>query len=183
MSTRYSSLVKPQGVWWRALGTAEKLWLGIALIWCVAMFLMFAFIWPLIGQEQNYLKSSRIDPADFRARTEAFTAAHRIGEVGGVPLVAPPPGSDVYLEAMTFSWRPFLQLQRGQTYRLIMSSRDVQHGFSLVMAPHSINFQVFPGYTTEVRLTPEHTGEFPILCNEYCGPGHHLMIGRIIVTD
>ena len=180
---RYSSLVKPQGVWWTALGRDEKLWTGIAVLWALAMFAMIVFIWPLIGREQNNIQSHRIAPADYSERAEAFIAAHRVGELGGVPIVAPPPGSDVYLEAAMFSWRPILQLRQGQTYRLLMSSRDVQHGFSLVMAPHSVNFQVMPGYVTEIQLTPEHAGEFQVLCNEYCGFGHHLMIGRVRVTE
>ena len=51
------------------------------------------------------------------------------------------------------------------------------------MAPHSINFQVLPDYVTVIQLTPEEAGEYPIVCNEYCGLGHHLMLGRIIVTE
>jgi cytochrome c oxidase subunit 2 len=183
MAVRFSSLAKPQGVWWRALGRDERLWVGIAVIWGLAMFMMISFIWPWIGRQQNGIVSHRITPADFHARTEQFTAAHRVGERAGVPIVAPPPGSDAYIEAMSFAWRPILQLKRGERYRLLMSSRDVQHGFSLVMVPHSLNFQMLPGYITEIEVMPESTGEYPIMCNEYCGLGHHLMIGRIIVTD
>jgi cytochrome c oxidase subunit 2 len=180
---RYSSLAKPQSVWWSALGPDERLWTGIAVLWGLAMFAMIVFIWPLIGHEQNNIQSYRIEPTIFHDRTEAFIAAHQLGELGGVPIVAPPPGSDVYLEAAMFSWRPIVQLRQGRPYKLLMSSRDVQHGFSLVMAPHSINFQVLPGYITEITLTPEHTGEYQILCNEYCGIGHHYMIGRVRVTE
>jgi cytochrome c oxidase subunit 2 len=32
-------------------------------------------------------------------------------------------------------------------------------------------------------LAPEKAGEFPLICNEYCGLGHHLMIGRIVVKE
>lgn len=183
MAVRFSSLSKPRGTWWRALGRDEKLWVGIAVIWGLAMFAMIAFIWPLIGNQQNDIRSYRITPADFHARTERFTETHKVGELAGVPVVAPPPGGEVYLEAMSFAWRPILQLRRGESYRLLLSSRDVQHGFSLVMVPHSINFQVLPGYVTEIELTPEQAGEYPIVCNEFCGLGHHVMVGRIIVTD
>ena len=75
------------------------------------------------------------------------------------------------------------QIKRGERYRILMSSRDVQHGFSLVIVPHSVNFQVMPGYITEIELMPEEAGEYPIVCNEFCGLGHHLMMGRIIVTE
>jgi len=183
MATRFSSLAKPQGTWWRPLGRDERLWGALAVIWGLAMFAMIAFIWPTIGQEQNLIRSYRVEPSTFTAQTEQFIRTYQVGEVDGVPLVAPPPGGDVYLEALTFAWRPVIQLKRGETYRFLISSRDVQHGFSLVMAPHTINFQILPGFVTVIELTPEDAGEYPIVCNEYCGLGHHLMLGRIVVTE
>jgi cytochrome c oxidase subunit 2 len=183
MATHFSSLAKPHGVWWKALGRDERLWVGIAVIWGLAMFMMISFVWPWVGRQQNGIQSYRITPADFHARVEQFTATYQVGERGGVPVVAPPPGSDVYIEAMSFAWRPIIQLKRGERYRLLMSSRDVQHGFSLIMIPHSLNFQMLPGYITQIEVMPEQAGEYPIACNEYCGLGHHLMLGRIIVTE
>lgn len=183
MATRYSTFGKPEGVWWTHLGRDERLWLGFAIIWCLAMFAMMTFIWPMIGLEQNAIESQRIAPTIFRNQVEQFTAANRVGEIDGVPVVAAPPGGDVYLQAQSFAWRPIIQLKRGERYRFLISSVDVQHGFSLQMPSKSINFQVLPGYTTEIVVRPERSGVFPIVCNEYCGLGHHTMIGRIIVTD
>lgn len=165
------------------MGRDEKLWLGLAIIWCLSMFAMMTFIWPMIGREQNSIGSQRLLPSVYRDQVERFTAANRTGEIDGVPVVSVPRGGDVYLQAQTFAWRPILQLKRGELYRLLISSVDVQHGFSMQMPRKSINFQVLPGYTTEVMLRPEESGVFPIVCNEYCGLGHHVMIGRIIVTD
>jgi cytochrome c oxidase subunit 2 len=183
MASRVSALAKPRGVWWERLGPDERLWVWLAVIWGVAMFVMIAFVWPLVGQEQNRLSSYRVDPAAFAAEAEAFIARYQVGQLDGVPVVAPPPGGDIYLDARAFAWQPVIQLQRGQTYRFLISSCDVQHGFSLVMPPHSINVQVLPGYVTVLTLTPEKAGEFPLICNEYCGLGHHLMIGRIVVKE
>ena len=76
---------------------------------------------------------------------------------------------------------PMLELEKGQTYRLHMSSIDLQHGFSL--QPVNINIQVHPGYDMVTTVTPNQAGEFGIVCNEYCGLGHHTMTGRIYVVD
>jgi cytochrome c oxidase subunit II len=57
----------------------------------------------------------------------------------------------------------------------------VNHGFSLL--PLNVNLQVVPGYDYALRVTPTEAGDFRIVCNEFCGVGHHLMIGRVIVTD
>jgi cytochrome c oxidase subunit 2 len=78
-----------------------------------------------------------------------------------------------------WAWYPILKLRRGETYRLHLSSTDLQHGFSL--QPLNMNFQVLPGYDHVLTLTPTSSGEFTIVCNEFCGIGHDRMIGRIIV--
>lgn len=183
MANRFSALAKPQGVWWTAMGRDEKLWLGVATIWGVSMFFMIGFIWPMIGNQQNNIESYRIEPAAYHQLVTEFTEAHTVGEVDGIPVVAPEPGGEVYLEAYTFAWRPVIQLKRGESYTFYMSSLDLQHGFSLVMPGHSLNYQILPGFVLQVELTPEETGTFPIVCNEYCGKGHHMMTGRIVVTD
>jgi len=96
-----------------------------------------------------------------------------------MPVVAPPPGSDVYLQAQMWSWLPVLQLEEGAEYVLHLSSMDLNHGFSLF--PLNVNFQIVPGYDYGLRVRPTEAGEFQILCNEFCGVGHHLMVGKVIV--
>jgi cytochrome c oxidase subunit 2 len=57
----------------------------------------------------------------------------------------------------------------------------VNHGFSLF--PVNVNFQIIPGYDYALRVTPTASGDFRIICNEFCGIGHHTMVGRVIVVD
>ena len=99
----------------------------------------------------------------------------------GVPVVRPPPGSDVYLLARLWEWYPILELEKGKEYRLHLSSIDWQHGFSL--QPTNINIQVHPGYEMVLTMTPSETGEYGVVCNEFCGIGHHNMVGKIYVVD
>ena len=40
-----------------------------------------------------------------------------------------------------------------------------------------------PGYEHVITLTPTEAGEFGIICNEFCGIGHHTMTGKIYVKD
>ncbi len=98
-----------------------------------------------------------------------------------MPIVTPPPGSDVYLAAVSFQWYPIIRLQKNAQYTLHLSSLDVNHGFSLY--PINVNFQVVPGYDYGLRVTPNASGDFRIICNEFCGIGHHIMVGRVIVED
>lgn len=180
MNERSSTLIPPAGNWWQPLGRDERLWVSVVVVWALAMFVMMQFIWPAIGDQQIDFGSYRGDAKSFAAEAEAFIKANQVGEEGGVPVVAPPPG-DIYLTAERFQWRPILRLKRGQTYRLLLSSKDVQHGFSL--QPDNVNFQVLPGYISAIRLTAKKSGNYPLLCNEFCGLGHHVMLGRIEVTE
>ena len=53
----------------------------------------------------------------------------------------------------------------------------------LTLQPTNINIQVHPGYEHVITLTPTDVGDFGIVCNEYCGIGHHTMTGRIRVIE
>jgi cytochrome c oxidase subunit 2 len=94
-------------------------------------------------------------------------------------VVEPPAGSDIYMVAKQWNWYPVLKLKKGATYRLHLSSLDVLHGFSLY--PMNINFMVIPDYDYVITITPTEAGEYRVVCNEFCGLGHQLMVGKIIV--
>jgi cytochrome c oxidase subunit 2 len=122
-----------------------------------------------------------VDPKAFFARTVAFAQQYKVGDDRGIPIVQPPPGADVYLVGLTFQWYPILRLEQGKEYMLHMSSLDVNHGFSLY--PLNVNFAVVPTFDYALRVTPTAAGDFRIICNEFCGIGHHTMVGRVIVVD
>lgn len=178
MVERSSTLVAPGARWWAPLGRDERLWFTVAVVWALMMFLMIFFIWPAIGDQQLTFASYRTDTATFKQAADAWVAEHKVDDLMGRPVVAPPPG-DVYLVGERFQFTPALRLKQGQTYRLLVSSVDVQHGLSIL--PDNINFQVLPGYVSAITLTPKQAGNYTIVCNEYCGVGHHLMVGQIVV--
>ncbi|MFO1375564.1 MAG: hypothetical protein U1F14_00975 [Steroidobacteraceae bacterium] len=168
-------------IWWNEpVHKVELIWVGIAFVWGVIMFFMM-ILWHSIGQQNLSNEAYRTTPAQFAGKVDAMVAAHTVRQEGAFPVVHPAPGSDVYLMGRVYMWFPMLELEKGATYRLHLSSIDLQHGFSL--QPTNINIQVHPGYEMVVTLTPSETGEFGIVCNEYCGLGHHTMAGRIYVVD
>lgn len=173
--------------WFHAPAGHEKLWLGLALLWCFVMSLMMPY-WHFRGKQNSTGESYAVKPADFLARTEKFIEANRVGTfknplqnafLAELPLVEPPAGGDAYLAGRMWQWYPALRLRLGETYRIHLSSLDLQHGFSL--QPLNMNFQVLPGYDHVLTLTPTSRGEFTIVCNEFCGIGHHAMTGKIFV--
>ncbi len=92
-----------------------------------------------------------------------------------------PPGSTVYILAQQFAFVPgTVRLVFGGNYDFIFFSPDVYHGASLIQSGSS-NIVVAPDTTARVSIKATQLGEIRLLCNEYCGKGHHLMKGRIIV--
>jgi cytochrome c oxidase subunit II len=172
------SIQVPEANWFRAPSGGERIWLGLALAWCVVLSIAMPY-WHFWGKQNSTGESYTVEPAAFMKRTEAFVESYKVGEDKGVPIVEPPPGGDAYLVAQMWRWYPILKLKQGQTYRIHMSAMDLQHGFSLL--PMNMNFQVLPGYDHVLTITPTSKGEFPVVCNEFCGIGHHLMTGRILV--
>lgn len=168
-------------VWWNEkIHRGELVWVLIAFVWGLFMFAMMVW-WHMEGNQNLSNEVYRIHPPVFEERTEAFTEKYKVREENGIPVAKPPPGEDVYMLSRLWEFWPILELQKGQTYRLHLSSLDWQHGFSL--QPVNINIQVHPGVEHVLTLTPTQSGEFSVVCNEFCGIGHHTMVGRIHVVD
>jgi cytochrome c oxidase subunit 2 len=91
----------------------------------------------------------------------------------------------VYLAAMRYSWYPgSLVLQTGVPYKIHLSAKDVNHGFSIHRSGNpsqKANFQVVPGYEYVLEMTFRDAGTYDIVCQEYCGIGHQAMIGKFVV--
>lgn len=170
-------------IWWnQPLHWQEITWIAVCAVWAIVMFGTM-IVWHMIGEQNLSNEAYQIDPDVFTERTEAMVEQYTVREEGdtGIPVVHPPAGSDIYMIARLWEWWPILELEKDQTYRLHLSSLDYQHGFSL--QPTNINLQVHPGYEMVVELKPNKTGPFGVVCNEYCGIGHHNMVGKIFVVD
>ncbi len=166
-------------IWWKVpVGRQEIIWIGIALVWCLIMFFMMPY-WHVYGKQNLSNEAYQTTPEKFGAEVEAMIAKYQTGEEAGMPVVTPPAGSDVYMLGRLWQWYPILKLEKNKTYRLHLSSMDWQHGFSL--QPVNINLQIVPGYEMVVTVAPDKAGEYTVVCNEFCGIGHHTMLGKIYV--
>ncbi|UCE86418.1 MAG: cytochrome C oxidase subunit II [Deltaproteobacteria bacterium] len=174
------SIYTPPADWFKAPTGGERLWVGLAVLWCIVMTIAMPY-WYLYGKQNSTGEGYRVEPGAFAERVGRFVETNQVGEEAGIPIVEPAPGGDAYLMARMWAFYPIIQLRQGQTYRLHISSMDLQHGFSL--QPLNMNFQILPGYDHVLTLTPTSSGQFSIVCNEYCGIGHHMMTGRILVVE
>lgn len=89
---------------------------------------------------------------------------------------------EVVFVAQAFSYTPAeVEIPKGAKVKFIATTKDVIHGFGV--AGTNVNMMLEPGYISEKVTTFNKTGEYVIVCNEYCGTGHHLMTSKIKVVD
>lgn len=74
-----------------------------------------------------------------------------------------------------------VQIPKGATVHISATTKDVIHGFEI--AGTNANMMLEPGYISTVTTTFNEAGTYTLVCNEYCGIGHHLMTATIEVVE
>lgn len=72
-----------------------------------------------------------------------------------------------------------LYVETGKVVKLDIRSVDVIHSF--FVPEFSLKLDAFPDRTNHQWFTAPAPGEYFMQCTEYCGVGHHLMQGKIVV--
>jgi cytochrome c oxidase subunit 2 len=170
-------------IWWKApIDKLEFTWIAIAFVWSLVMFVMMVY-WHIAGGQNLSNETYKTTKEMYAAKAQAVVDKHTVRTGTDAekqfPVVHPPAGSDIYLIGRLWDWWPIYELEKGKTYKLHLSAMDYMHGFSL--QPQNINIQVHPNYEHVIKITPNQSGTYSIVCNEYCGIGHHTMVGRIYV--
>jgi cytochrome c oxidase subunit 2 len=97
------------------------------------------------------------------------------GHAGSDPLI-------VKVKAQQFAWNftyangksyGTLTLPLNRPVKLEITSNDVIHSFWVPQ--FSQKQDAVPGQTTEIVVTPDRLGTYPVVCTELCGLGHALM--------
>lgn len=175
------SLLSPAAGWYdKPVAKDERMWMLISLVLCITLF-VWMVAWHVYGKQNPSNITYRTSTSEFTDLSDAYIRKNMIGSDKGVPVVRPEPNSDVFVMAQMWRWSPVLVLQKDESYNFHISSKDVMHGLSL--QPVNMNFQIYPGYDYVLRFKPTETGEYKIICNEFCGIGHHTMIGKIVVIE
>lgn len=175
------SLLSPaEGWYYKKVSKDEKMWMLIALVLCIMLF-VWMVMWHVYGRQNPSSTTYRTSTIEFAKLSEAYIKKNMVGIDKGVPVVRPQPNSDVFVMAEMWRWSPVLILQKDQAYKMHISSKDLLHGFSI--QPVNMNFQVYPQYDYVLEFKPTEPGEYKVICNEFCGIGHHTMIGKIVVIE
>lgn len=117
-----------------------------------------------------------------------------IGVVSGLSLIAidtPPPANiTIKVVAKQFAWtfeypngtitENELIVKAGEVVLLEITSLDVIH--SLFIYDFGIKIDANPGRVNNYWFKVDTPGEYRIVCAEFCGVSHYIMLGKLIVT-
>ena len=149
---------------------SEKVWLGAG----VAALVVFLGIIGWAAISEGMTPPSRlqtIDPTKV-AITPPFDHPG-IRQIG-------PHAAEAYIVARIFSFSPSkITIPSGTQVTFYVTSPDVVHG--LFITETAVNMTVVPGWVNSATHRFTKPGTYLMLCNEYCGSGHHFMSGTIEV--
>ena len=152
----------------------EKIWFVIALLMIVGFIATIAYGAVGAGVEMIADDGGTMDPNDVSGTEFEDPGVRQVGE----------DHYEVYVLSQQFLFRPGttepIRVPAGSTVTFYITSTDVMHGFAL--AGTNLNVMVIPGQVAKVTVEFEDPGEYGIVCNEYCGNGHHSMEGKVVVV-
>lgn len=154
----------------------EKLWFGVSMLLIVGWIttVVYGAVGPgiaMVGDGGNTVTAD--DP----------TASEQMREPG-VYCSDDLSACDVYVLTRQFAFQPGttdpIVVPAGAEVTFHITSTDVIHGFQLVGT--NVNVMTVPGQLTEPTVVFAEPATYGIVCNEYCGSGHHTMEGQLRVV-
>jgi cytochrome c oxidase subunit 2 len=150
----------------------EKVWMWAA-VGIIVVFLVSMGYTTFGRAMQPPSHVEMIDPETVRTDEEFGNPGVTIHADGSATVV---------VQAFMFAFLPNeIRVPRGRPVTFRMTSADVIHGFQIVGT--NGNTMVMPGYVSQFTTIFGRAGEYLIVCNEYCGLGHHIMSAKMIVEE
>lgn len=159
----------------------EKVWLvfGLASLVLFLLIIGFAAFWKGT-HPQSHIET--IDPQNVEANESFQPENLGLTEVADgkyvVNIVASAFNYDFGKEEDGTATKT-IRVPKGSTVLFQVTSKDVVHGFQV--AGTNVNMMIEPGHISRFESVMKNGGEFTVVCNEYCGIGHHLMFGTVEV--
>jgi len=154
----------------------ERIWLVAALGMIVLFVGTVTYGAVVAGYGMVNAEGGQVDTTD-PAASESFRDP-------GVYNGSEPGHYDVYVETRRFAFVPGtgepIRVPADSTVTFHVVSADVLHGFEV--AGTNINTMAIPGQKAVVTAEFDEPREYGLVCNEYCGEGHHTMAGTLEVV-
>lgn len=163
----------------------ENIWFGIAVVMSVllAVAVFASYISGTTPRIEDEGGGAHHLSGVVNGRISADTIAHKFA---GTPFATPgvvnnADGTvDVFVLAHAFQFDPpVVKVPAGKRINFYVTSADVLHGYYVETT--NINVTAMPGQVASFSTTFKTPGPVNVICDEYCGTGHHNMINKIIV--
>ncbi len=151
----------------------EKLWLAASIL--LILLLIGSVTYGAVGPGVAMVSDSE-QPIDAGALDEDDRFAEpRVEQVGENEYEA-------YVVAFQYGFNPDpIVVPEDSRVTFYVTAEDVIHGFQVVGT--NANTMVVPGEVAEITVEVNEPGEYGVICNEYCGAGHHVMEGKLEVVS
>jgi len=154
----------------------EKKWLYVATI-MVGFFVIVMGIGALVLNVNPPSHWETIDSASLHLSSEFAE-----DKLGIQPMALPDGTIQVKLVAARYGFYPReIVVPAEQKIQFRMATLDVLHGAHIPMT--NMSTMIVPGHVSEVTTVFPKPGEYPLLCNEYCGMGHDHMWSKVTVLS
>lgn len=151
----------------------EKLWLAASIVLILLLIgsVTYGAVGPGVAMVTDSEQTVNAQALD---EDERFSEP-RVEQVGENEYAA-------YVVAYQFGFDPSpIVVPENSTVTFYVTSRDVIHGFEVVGT--NANTMVVPGEVSKLTVEVGGPQEYGLICNEYCGAGHHVMEGQVNVVS
>ncbi|MCB1663522.1 MAG: hypothetical protein R3E74_01810 [Pseudomonadales bacterium] len=165
--------------------------LSLVLMTCVLGAFVFVVVYS--ADKTDY---QRVQPKAYRLRRFLFGIVLIGGIVATASTISPLPYAstqkgqvdEVQIAVEGKQWYWVLSQNHAPVNTQVtfnVSSGDVNHGFGIYDSNLRLlaQTQAMPGYTNKLVHTFKETGNYQMMCLEYCGLVHHAMISNFSVTE
>lgn len=151
----------------------EKLWIAASMVLIVLFIGSVTYGSVVAGVTMVDDQEDPVDP-DNLAEEFPETGVYEVGENE----------YEVYVIAGQFFFDPGtfepIEVPANSEVTFYVTSPDVIHSFSVVGT--NANTMVIPGEVATLTVEVGEPGHYGVVCNEFCGAGHHDMEGEFVVV-
>lgn len=154
----------------------ERFWIYLSYV--LIAFFIITVVYGFVSMDLKVIGDYQtIDPQNLQETEFANTGVREVTRNGETEY-------EVYVQTLQFAFLPGtatpITVPANKRITFYITSPDVLHGFEV--AGTNLNTMSIPGQVAKFTTIFPEPREYGIVCNEYCGPAHHIMEGKIHVV-
>jgi cytochrome c oxidase subunit II len=88
----------------------------------------------------------------------------------------------IEVKGSKFAFTPSeIKVRKDEAVVFVLTAEDFPHGFAL--PEFKVRRDFLPGKVVELPFTADKAGKFHLICDNFCGEGHDMMSGWLVVAD